>query len=254
MGLKDFLKKQGFIEEDQADKTKAQAGSTKPVMQQSTDTAPIFSSLLSGNNSSAGSSDPSFVVSSFEQSTNEKEQLDPSFVKFFEDELAKANLAGPDYFEFRQQLLKTQQKMASKGMAAPEVVLQAVLMSFEAQDIHPAKLIEAARHYKDIVKQKNEDFLKGAATEKNNQLQKRQSVLQSHNDNINKIQQQLQQLELQKQQLTDTMNKEKTQAEVDKSLGKEAIEKIEKAERLIAAAHNYIQSSIDGDIARLQSV
>ena len=108
-----------------------------------------------------------------------KNSLIPTFVKFFEDELGKANLPGPDYFEFRQLLVKTQQKMAAKGIAAPEVVLQAVLMSFEAQDISPAKLIEAASHYKDVIKQKNDDFLKGAAAEKNNQLQKRQSVLAS---------------------------------------------------------------------------
>ena len=50
------------------------------------------------------------------------------------------------------------------------------------------------------------------------------------------------------------MNKEKTQMEVDKTLGKEGIEKIEKAERLISLAHDYIQSTIDTDIKRLQSV
>ena len=181
-------------------------------------------------------------------------QPDPTFIKFFEDELVKANLPGPDYFEFRQLLIKTQQKMATKGMAAPEVVLQAVLMSFEAQDITPAKLVDAAHHYKDVIQQKNDDFLKGASTEKNNQLQKRQNVLQTHDDNIKKIQQQLQQLELQRQQLENSLNKEKTQMEVDKTLGQEGIEKIEKAERLIAAAHSYIQSSIDNDIKRLQSV
>jgi hypothetical protein len=64
----------------------------------------------------------------------------------------------------------------------------------------------------------------------------------------------LQQLELQKQQLETSLNKEKTQTEVDKTLGQEGIEKIEKAQRLIADAHNYIQSSIDNDIKRLQSV
>jgi len=35
------------------------------------------------------------------------------------------------------------------------------------------------------------------------------------------------------------MNKEQTQMEVDKTLGKEGIEKIERAERLISLAHNY---------------
>jgi len=133
-------------------------------------------------------------------------------------------------------------------------VLQAVLMSFEAQEISPAKLIEAAKHYKDVIKQKNDDFITGAEKEKSNQLQKRQTVLQSHNDSIRKIQQQLQQLEQQKQQLNEALNKEKTQLEVDKSLGQEGIDKIEKAERQINLAHDYMQSTIDTDIHRLQSV
>ncbi|MEP7318263.1 MAG: hypothetical protein ABI921_05970, partial [Panacibacter sp.] len=80
-----------------------------------------------------------------------------------------------------------------------------------------------------------------------------QSVLRAHDDSIKKIQLQIQQLELQKQQLEDSMNKEKTQMEVDKTLGKEGIEKIEKAERLISLAHDFMQSAIDADIKRLQS-
>lgn len=144
--------------------------------------------------------------------------------------------------------------MAAKGVVAPEVVLQAVMMSFEAQDISTAKLIEAARHYKEVLQQTNDDFLRGATAEKNNQLLKRQNVLQAHDENIKKIQDQLQQLELQRQQLEDAMNKEKTQQDVDKSLGKEGIEKIEKAGRLITQAHAYMQAAIDTDIKRLQSV
>ena len=260
MGLKNFLKKQGFIADEPGDKIKEKA----IIPTQHNNPLPIspqhfFLCILLANETAHRPSggavppDPSFVAP-LQQNTNAKEQPDPTFVKFFEDELVKANLPGPDYFEFRQQLVKTQQKMAAKGVAAPEVVLQAVLMSFEAQEISTAKLIEAARHYKEIIKQKNDDFLKGAAAEKNNQLQKRQNVLQSHNDNIKKIQQQLQQLELQKQQLDESMNKEKTQLEINKSLGKEGIEKIEKAERLISLAHDYIQSTIDTDIKRLQSV
>ena len=144
--------------------------------------------------------------------------------------------------------------MADKGVVAPEVVLQAVLTSFEAQDISSVKLVEAARHYKELLKQKNEDFLKGATAEKNNQLQKRQAVLQGHEENIKKIQQQLQQLEQQKKQLEEAVSKEKTQQDVNKTLGQEGIEKIEKASRLIALAHDYMQSAIDTDIKRLQTV
>ena len=257
MGLKKFLQQQGFIEED-GDKSKG--GQPGVAQQPAAGTPPpIYFPLTpstSGTNGSADNTqaDPSFVTP-LQQTTNasNKEMPDATFIKFFEDELLKANLPGPDYFEFRQMLLKTQQKMSTKGVAAPEVVLQAVLMSFEAQDINSAKLVEAAKHYKEVLKQKNSDFLKGAVSEKNNQLLKRQNVLQSHTDNIKKIEQQLQQLELQKRQLDEAMNKEKTQLEVDKTLGKEGIEKIERAERLISLTHDYMQSSIDADIKRLQS-
>jgi hypothetical protein len=245
MGLKDFLKQQGFIE----DSDKTAAASKKDV-------APAFFPVNSsplGSVQSSSVDDPSFVIASPVQQQSTGTQLDPTFIKFFEDEMVKANLPGPDYFEFRQQLTKTQQKMSSKGGASPELVLQAVLMSFEAQNITSANLIETAQHYKVAMQQKNDDFLKGAEAEKNNQLQKRQAVLQSHTDNIQKIQQQLQQLEIQKQQLNDTLNKEKTQLDVDKTLGKEGIAKIEKAEQLIGSAYTYIQASIDADIKRLQN-
>ena len=255
MGLKKFLQKQGFIEDE--DKNKAGNGQTNGQQESSSVPAPTYfpqtgaGSLLS---SDTGDADPSFVAPLQTNKTqSSRVALDPSFVKFFEDELVKANLAGPDYFEFRLMLIKTQEKMAAKGGAAPEVVLQAVLMSFESQDIHPPKLIEAARRYKEILLQKKDDFIKGAENEKNNQLQKRQGALQEHDNNIRKIEQQLQQLDLQKRQLDEAMNKAKTQMEVDKTLGKEGIAKIERAEQLIALAHDYIQNSIDADIKRLQS-
>ena len=262
MGLKQFLKDKGFILDEHEDKIKNVVDSSVKTQQIPASNVPSFfpvteftSNLSTTNSDSSTTADPSFVAP-LQQNVNEQKQeaLDPSFVKFFEDELVKANLPGPDYFEFRQLLMKTQQKMASKGVVAPEVVLQTVIISFDAQDISPAKLMEAARHYKDALKQKNDNFLKGAQTEKNNQLQKRQAALQLHEENIKKIQQQIQQLELQKQQLDESLNKEKTQMDVDRTLGKEGIEKIERAERLISLAHNYIQSTIDTDIKRLQSM
>ena len=258
MGLKNFLKQNGFIEETPTDKTKKNINDDGNVQGGSTYVSPryfpITSAVADAGQAmpSTSSNNPSFVVANSQQAVSAKEEIDPSFIKFFEDEMTKSNLPGPDYFEFRQLLLKTQQKMTAKGMTAPEVILQAVLTSFEAQDIPRAKLIEAARHYKDVLKKKSGDFLKGAATEKNNQLQKREAVLQGHNEAIQKIQQQLLQLEQQRKQLEQTMNKEKTQMEVDKTLGKEGIEKIEKAERLITLAHDYMQSAINADINTLQ--
>ncbi|HTE11289.1 MAG TPA: hypothetical protein VK645_09965 [Chitinophagaceae bacterium] len=253
MGLKSFLKEQGFIEESAGEKKKDKTTITGSSSGVEPTYFPVSAASAAGNPATV-SGDPAFVAPLQKAVSNMNEQPDASFVKFFEDELVKANLPGPDYFEFRQLLIKTQQKMAAKGVVAPEVVLQAVMMSFEAQDVTTVKLVDAARHYKDVLKQKNDDFLKGAASEKNNQLQKRQNVLQGREDNIKKIQQQLQQLELQKQQLDEAMNKEKMQMDADKSMGKEGIEKIEKAERLIAAAHAFMQTAIDTDIKRLQTV
>ena len=253
MGLKDFLKQQGFIAESPADKKPAAADNTRVNKQ--TVIEPTYFPLSGGSNTpGTAGGDPSFVAPLPITGASAQDAPDPSFIKFFEEELVKANLPGPDYFEFRQLLVKTQQKMAGKGVSAAEVVLQAVMMSFEAQDINAVKLVEAARHYKEVLKQKNDDFLKGAAAEKNNQLKKRQDVLQGHDDNIKKIQDQIKQLQLQQQQLEEAMNKEKTQLDVDKTLGKESVEKIERAERLINRAHEYMQATIDGDINRLQTV
>jgi hypothetical protein len=254
MGLKSFLKQKGFIEDGPEDKIKSKTAEMEASKEKNTDITPTYFPITSTVWENVSEDAPSFVVANAQQGTSNKIQVDPSFVKFFEDELKKSNLPGPDYFEFRQLLIKTQQKMTSKGLTAPEVVLQAVLTSFEAQDIPPAKLIEAAIHYKDVLKNKSQDFLKGAAAEKNNQLQKRQAVLQAHNEAILNIEQQLKQLEQQRKQLQENIDKEKTQMEINKTLGKEGIEKIERAERLIAVAHDYMQSTIDGDISRLKAL
>lgn len=257
MGLKNFLKQQGFIQEDPEEKAHNEVSGQAAAKTPANNTPVIFPVYPTGASVPSGDSqlatDPSFVAP-LQQTGTTSELPDATFVKFFEDELAKANIPGPDYFEFRQLLLKTQQKMAAKGIVAPEVVLQAVLTSFEAQEILPAKLVETARRYKEVIQQKKDDFIKGAEAEKGNQLQKRQTVLQTHDDSIKKLQQQLQQVELQKKQLEDALNKEKTQQEVDKTLGKEAIEKIEKAQRLISLAHDHMQATIDTDIKRLQTL
>src|SRR5689334_16232930 len=128
MGLKNFLKQKGFIEEnptEKANKNKAEAGDVQsgttyvspryfPITAAVTEIAPAVTSI--------SANDPSFVVAGSQQSATEKNEIDPSFIKFFEDELVKSNLPGPDYFEFRQLLIKTQQKMAAKGMTAQDVV------------------------------------------------------------------------------------------------------------------------------------
>lgn len=256
MGLKDFLKKQGFIQDDAAGSTEDEKRNRQGTHAAAKSESPVFFPIQQNSDvpeSPPGGADPSFVAP-LQKASVKSTKPDANFVKFFEDELVKANLEGPDYFEFRQQLIKTQQKMSAKGLVASDVILQAVITSFEAQGVTADKLVQAAQHYKEVIKDKNDEFIKGAETEKNNQLQKRQSVLQQHTDNIQKLQQQIQQLDLQKQQLTESLDKEKTQLEVNKTLGQEGIEKIDKAERLIGVAYEYMKSTIDDDIKKLNSV
>ena len=138
MGLKTFLQQQGFIADDATEETISKPSNSSATPTNNT-VAPTFFPMQPAVVPEASRTDeaPSFVapLPQTTASTAPQQQLDPTFVKFFEDELVKANLPGPDYFEFRQQLTKTQQKMAAKGVTAPDVVLQAVLMSFESQEI-----------------------------------------------------------------------------------------------------------------------
>lgn len=249
MGLKDFLKQQGFITDSPADVSKTNSSADKKSY---TAPEPVYFPVKETNSNAAA--EPSFVAPLANNRSNagESGQPDPAFIKFFEDEMAKSNLAGPDYFEFRQLLARMQEKMAAKGVASTDVVLQAVMTSFEAQNVTKAQIIEAAKHYKEVLQQKNDDFLRGAASEKNNQLQKRQAVLKQHEDAIADMQAQIAELETRRKKLEEDISREKTQLDVDKSLGQEGITKIERAEAQIAKAHAFMQGAIDSDIQRIQ--
>ncbi|MFL5740890.1 MAG: hypothetical protein ACJ75B_11775, partial [Flavisolibacter sp.] len=166
--------------------------------------------------------------------------------------LQRINFPGPDYFEFRKQMVAMHQKIGKRG-TPPEVMLQAVLTSFEAQNISTSAIVDTAKQYRNALQKKKEDFLKGASAEKDKQLRKRQDALQSHQDNLNQMQTQLLQLQNQMNQLQDMIKREQTQMEVDKTLGKEGIEKIERAEKQIASAYEFMVASINSDISQLQS-
>lgn len=240
MSLKTFLQEKGFIEKDKADDNKVNvSGASNQV-------APTYFPIHELNTTATTPSPGNTTISIHES-------MDPAFIKFFEDELARVNFSGPDYFEFRKQMNAMHQKIGSKG-TPPEVILQAVLTSFEAMNVSASTIIDTAKQYKDALDKKKTEFLKGADAEKDKQLKKRQDALQSHQDNLNQMQTQLQQLQNQVNQLQDMIKKEQTQVEVDKTLGKEGIEKIDRAQKQITLAFEFIVNSIDEDIKQLQSV
>jgi hypothetical protein len=241
MSIKTFLQEKGFIEKDKDEDKKENVVSSDP-----TPIAPTYFPIHDLN--SSGDTTPA----KNNVSAPIGESVDPAFIKFFEDELSRINFPGPDYFEFRKQMIAMYQKIGKKG-TPPEVILQAVLTSFEAMNVSTSSIVDTAKQYRDALDKKKSDFLKGASAEKDKQLKKRQDALQSHQDNLNQMQTQLLQLQNQIKQLQDMIKREQTQMEVDKTLGKEGIEKIERAEQQIARAYEFMAGSIDSDIKQLQS-
>lgn len=251
MSLKKFLQQKGFVEKDEEsekNEVEKKTGSSEKQDQQSIEPTyfPLYSAEKAETKAGATES-KSFVVSDNAVAEN----IDPAFIKFFEEELAKINFPGPDYFEFRKQMQAMYQKIG-KG-TSPHVILQAVLTSFEAQNIPASRLLETAKQYKDFLEKKKIDFLNGAAAEKEKQLKKRQDALQTHEGKLKQMQDQLQQLQNQEKQLLDMIKREQTQQEINKTLGKDGIEKIERAEKQIFLAHNYMNAAIDADISQLHS-
>ncbi len=86
-----------------------------------------------------GLQQPSPVAAASAPVGNTAENVDPAFIKFFEDEMSKTNFPGPDYFEFRKQMQAMYQKIG-KG-TPPHVILQAVLTSFEAMNVPASRLL-----------------------------------------------------------------------------------------------------------------
>lgn len=252
MGLISFLQKQGYIQDtDPEDKPAAD----KSAKDSSSTVAPTYFPLadtaagsIPGNNNAV---QPSFVQN-IEQPVSNQSMPDAAFVKFYEEELAKQNTPGPDYFEFRQQLVLMNKKMAGKG-ASSDLILQSVLTGFEAQNVPASKLAESANYYKSVLDNKRKSFIDGAEAEKNKQLQTREATLQNHQNNITAYNQQITDLERQLQQLRDKLMKEQVQMESDKTMGKESIVKLEKAVAQVNLAYDYMRSAIEKDIQNLQS-
>ncbi|MCS3797528.1 hypothetical protein [Niastella sp. OAS944] len=260
MSLKKFLQQKGFIEKEEEPvkkegEKKAGSSGTQDQQQQQQSIEPTYFPLYGSEattDTKAGATPAQTPVATTSTPvSNTAESVDPAFIKFFEDELAKQNFPGPDYFEFRKQMQAMYQKIG-KG-TPPNVILQAVLTSFEAMNVPASRLLETAKQYKDILEKKKVEFLNGAGAEKEKQLKKRQDALQAHQNNLKTMQDQLTQLKNQERQLMELITKEQTQLEVNKTLGKESIEKIERAEKQIAMAHNYMVTAIDADISQLNS-
>ena len=81
MGLIDFLKKQGFIEEGSENKKKGKAD-LSGNSELATPVSPTYFPITEIGNSASSGGEPSFVAP-LQQNTNEKEQPDPNICQIF---------------------------------------------------------------------------------------------------------------------------------------------------------------------------
>jgi hypothetical protein len=175
-------------------------------------------------------------------------ELDPKFIAVFEDELAKANKEGFDYFEFRQALLKTQQKMQSLPL---NTIIQVVLTTVS---VTPATLVNEANDYKKILVGFADSWVREAEQQKGKKIQEREGILANHQHRISQIDARLQELEAQRQQLINERSTIQLQMETDKGLGIEQIQKLDIAKDKMKIARDYMVGTIDKDIQALQTV
>ena len=248
MGLKKFLKDNGFITDDDPKKDTG-TNQLSPQQSQSSATPQFFP--VHGMVPFAGVYTPSSAEVTAAVGSSTMAAPDPAFIKFFESEMAAKNPPGLDYFEFRQQYGIMKSKMQQ---ADPQVILQAVLTSFDLNNVPVKDLISSASFYKGVLTTKKVAFLDDSRREKEQLLAKRESMIKTHAQNIQNKQKELQDLQKRLQQLEQEIHTEQNNMELAKNAGSEVINQFDAAEQKISVACDFMMSAIDADLTKLHAM
>lgn len=256
MSLRKFLEEQGFLEKKQESvqsnaKTKEQSPTSpsppKQVVPTYFPTAGHATTMPIATPIPAVSGLPSTSVVPDSNKQQPVVSINPAFIKYYEDAMIALNLEGMDYFEFRQQLLTMLKKMGAQKTFSMELVIQTVVMHFETHSVSVTKLIEAARYYAQQLALKRDEFVNGGANEKDKLLKQRVTTEQHHLTTIGNLEKQIQDLQ-------EKLMQERTQMELDKTLGQEAITKIDEAIDQMKLAFDHMNMQISNDITNLQKI
>src|ERR1041385_4439007 len=101
------------------------------------------------------------------------------FEKYFDNLFDKANLPGPDYYEFYKTM-----EMLEAHIADENARVSATFASLSIQGLTKQKLIDTANKYKDIIEQDHRNFDRALEDKMNSEVGARQSQLQTLNDKI----------------------------------------------------------------------
>ncbi len=169
--------------------------------------------------------------------------VDPKFIDHFADVLAKANLPGPDYFEFRETL------RSLAGLGLPEdKQMQAAWASFKAMSglSDPGVLRNAAAQYLTIIRQDRDAFMKtadAALSERAGALQAEEARLKADTDALTR-------------QLADIQTKIKANTDRLGQIGVELSEqtgKIRQNRANFEAAYETVSSQIEADVEKINA-
>ena len=109
---------------------------------------------------------PPSVKTSFNQGEIEK------FEKHFEQLFNKANLPGPDYFEFWKMMETLEAHIPDE-----KARVSAVYASLSIQGLTKEKLVESASHYKTLIEKDKTEFKKAVADKSKNELDSRKKTV-----------------------------------------------------------------------------
>jgi len=162
--------------------------------------------------------------------------LDAKSVEFLTSALAKSNLPGFDYLEFKQAMTT----LAGMSMGE-ETAVKSAYATAQTVGLTKAKLIETAQHYKKILEKEKVQF--GAAME--NQISKKISGKSKEVEKLKK------QIEAHKAKIQELENQVmKSQETIDNADAEitEARSRIEETSNNFAHTHQSILNQIDKDI------
>jgi hypothetical protein len=169
--------------------------------------------------------------------------VDPKFIEHFADVLAKANLPGPDYFEFRETL----RSLANLGLP-DDKQMQAAWASFKALSgvTDPGVLRNAAAQYLTVIRQDRDAFMKSAdaaLTERTGALQAEETRLKSETDALTR-------------QLADIQARIQTNTARLAQIGTDTAEqtgKIRQNRANFEAAYETVSSQIMADVEKINA-
>jgi hypothetical protein len=163
------------------------------------------------------------------------------FEKYFDQLMDKANLPGPDYYEF----FKTMETLEAH-IHDEKARLSATFASLSIQGLTKDKLIETAGKYKEIMEKDKANFEKALGDKINAEVVKRNNDLQTHEKKIQA-----------NSELIQKLTKEITEAQ--SLIGKLKGEIIEEENKLASNKNGYMMAcaavinKISSDIQKIQS-